>query len=492
MKKSVIAGITVAALVGIAAVAMPLVQGYAAAHIKAEIERSGTATVERVEVGILDRSIALEGFKSDRAGPVSIGQWRVSGLSWPLAELLQGRTPLSGFRWGDPLQADRLELQDVRVGNRGAGGGFEVVSLVLEGIDLARFDGGEAGTYRGPAPFARAMAALSVRRLEQHNAVFTVPGDGDTLGVAGLVVERYDGGRIATVVSSGIEATAKDGRAPLFKVADIEASDLDIRRALMAWSSGRGAAGGWFGQIGVARASGSGFGGEAFARYGISLGTVSIETVRENDKVSRSRTSIDGFVLAPPMRGMESLRLRMALQAMGLKELRLGLDCAGTKDRGRREITIDRCALSGTDLAEISVAGRIVNADDAFWHAIDDGDPVALHDSKVGLASARLVLADRSLLERGLKAFATLTLQPVSAVRTNLVRDIRKYQPAGVLITPDMTQVLDTVARFVEQGGTLTLDARPDPPLALDRFDYLSSPGADLVSALALSATLAR
>jgi hypothetical protein len=188
---------------------------------------------------------------------------------------------------------------------------------------------------------------------------------------------------------------------------------------------------------------------------------VSIETVRENDKVSRSRTSIDGFVLAPPMRGMESLRLRMALQAMGLKELRLGLDCAGTKDRGRREITID-------------------------------GDPVALHDSKVGLASARLVLADRSLLERGLKAFATLTLQPVSAVRTNLVRDIRKYQPAGVLITPDMTQVLDTVARFVEQGGTLTLDARPDPPLALDRFDYLSSPGADLVSALALSATLAR
>ena len=178
MKKSVIAGIAVAALVGIAAVAMPLVQGYAAAHIKAEIERSGTATVERVEVGILDRSIALEGLKSDRAGPVSIGLWRVSGLGWPLAELLQGRTPLSGFQWGDPLQADRLELQDVRIGNGGGGGGIDVGSLVLHGIELARYDSRDTQPDRGLALVAQAMAALSVRRLEQRNSVLTMPGSG--------------------------------------------------------------------------------------------------------------------------------------------------------------------------------------------------------------------------------------------------------------------------------------------------------------------------
>ena len=492
MKKGVVAGVAVAALVGIGAVAIPLVQGYAAAHVKAEIERNGTATVERVEVGILDRSIALEGLKSDRAGPVSIGLWRVSGLGWPLAELLQGRTPLSGFQWGDPLQADRLELQDVRIGNGGGGGGIEVGSLVLHGIELARYDSRDTQPDRGLALVAQAMAALSVRRLEQRNSVLTMPGSGDTLGVAAVVVERYERGRIATVVSGGVEATEKDGRAPLFKVTDIEASDLDFRRALAALSLDGWMTSGWLGKIRVARASGSGFGGETLARYGLSLGTVSIESVRGNDEVSRSRARVDGFVLAPPVRGMESLRLRMALQAMGLKELRLAFDCAGTEDRGRNEITIDHCALSGTDLAEISVAGRIVDADDALWHAIDDGDLAVLHDSKVGLASARLVIADKSLLERGLKAFATLTFQPAAAVRTNLALDIRKYQPAGVLITPNMTQVLDTVARFVEQGGTLTLDARPDPPLGLDRLDYLSRPGADLVDALALSATLAR
>ena len=50
-----------------------------------------------------------------------------------------------------------------------------------------------------------------------------------------------------------------------------------------------------------------------------------------------------------------------------------------------------------------------------------------------------------------------------------------------MLITQDMTQLLDTVARFVEQGGTLTFDAKPEPPLGIDRIDYLTSPGADLV-----------
>jgi hypothetical protein len=48
------------------------------------------------------------------------------------------------------------------------------------------------------------------------------------------------------------------------------------------------------------------------------------------------------------------------------------------------------------------------------------------------------------------------------------------------------------VARFVEQGGTLTIDAAPQPPLGLDKLDYLSRPGADLVNALGLTATLSR
>ena len=73
-----------------------------------------------------------------------------------------------------------------------------------------------------------------------------------------------------------------------------------------------------------------------------------------------------------------------------------------------------------------------------------------------------------------------------------LGREIRRFQPAGVLITQELSMLLDTVARFVEQGGTLTLEARPEPPLAVERIDYLMSPGADLVNALGLKATLAR
>ena len=90
----------------------------------------------------------------------------------------------------------------------------------------------------------------------------------------------------------------------------------------------------------------SGFGGEGLTRYGISLGSITLETTREGKDVSRSRMRIEGFVLAPPLRGLEALQLRLVLQAMGLKELRLGFDCAGTEDRAKAEIA-DRSLRAG-------------------------------------------------------------------------------------------------------------------------------------------------
>ena len=61
-----------------------------------------------------------------------------------------------------------------------------------------------------------------------------------------------------------------------------------------------------------------------------------------------------------------------------------------------------------------------------------------------------------------------------------------------MLITQDMSKVFDAVARFVEQGGTLTFDAVPQPALGLEKIDYLLKPGADLVNALGLTATVSR
>ena len=71
---------------------------------------------------------------------------------------------------------------------------------------------------------------------------------------------------------------------------------------------------------------------------------------------------IEGFVLAPPPRGLETLQLRIGLQAMGLKDLRLELDCSGTEDRARSEVSVDRCALSGPELGETDLSLRLVGS----------------------------------------------------------------------------------------------------------------------------------
>jgi hypothetical protein len=60
------------------------------------------------------------------------------------------------------------------------------------------------------------------------------------------------------------------------------------------------------------------------------------------------------------------------------------------------------------------------------------------------------------------------------------------------MISQDLTKFLDTLARFVEQGGTLTIDAKPEQPVDLGRLQALMRPGADVVGALGLSASLSR
>jgi hypothetical protein len=186
------------------------------------------------------------------------------------------------------------------------------------------------------------------------------------------------------------------------------------------------------------------------------------------------------------------LQLRIVLKAMGLKDLRLQLDCGGSEDRARGEVTIDRCALIGQELGEIALSTRLVKADDAFWRAVDEGNVMALMRTKAGLSDAKLVVVDRGLVERSLKAVATTSGQPLSAVRAAFAQEIRRFQPPNVLITEDMNKLLDKVARFIENGGTLTVEAKPDAPIGMDKIPYLSRPGPDLVNVLGLTATLSK
>jgi hypothetical protein len=493
VKKKVIAALVVVALVGAAVAAVPIVESHAAGRIKAEIERDGSTKVGGVEVGLFERRLALVDLKSTSGAELSVGRWEASGLAWPLGELLSGRTPLAGFRWGDPLQADRIELKDVRLVDSAVNSGWSMASFVMEGFDLARFDASyQGGGYRFQTLVARALGALTIRRLEERTVIFSLPGTNDTYGAASAVIDRYERGRVAAMTVSSLEATPKDGAAPLFKIADIKSTGVDLTRVIAALSSDKWEPGAPSGRVHAESVNATGFSGEVLARYGISLGSVSLETVHEGDRLNRSRTRIEGFVLAPPLRGLEGLQMRLALQSMGLKDVKLDLDCRSTEDRAKGELVLDRCALVGPGLGEIALSGRIVDADPSFWRAIDDGDFPALEESHAGLGELRLTLVDKSLLDRSLKALSTVTGKPAVETRANLASEIRRYQPADVLISEDMTKLLDTVARFIERGGTLTIDAKPQPPIDIEGFKPLMKPGADLVRLLGLSATLSR
>ena len=491
MKKGIAAGLVVLALIGACLAAIPLIQIHVADLLKAEIERDGTTKVGSVEVALFDRQIILLDVRTTRPnGEMSIGRLDASGLDWPIKEFLRGRTPFQGIRWGDPLQADRLEVKDFRVTDQITQ--VSLGSMVVEGFDLNRFEPREVGPHRERQRVARALAALKVRRLEQRNLAIVQAKSGDTFGLRSFVVDGYDRGRIARLTANDMEATAKGKTDAEVKIGDANVNGLDLGRVLAALGSDHWEPGQPMGRINVASSRISGFGGNAFARYGISLDSVSLETVHESNQVSRTRTRIEGFVLAPPLRSLEALQLRIALQAMGLKEVKLDLDCLGIEDRAKGMLAIDQCALVGPGLGEIDFSARLTHADAAFWQAIDEGDLVGLQMTSAALASARLVVADKSLLERSLKALSTVTGQSVATTRANLANEIRRYQPPGVLISESMTKLYDTVSRFIERGGTLTIEAKPEPPVDLDRFNYLMRPDADLVTGLGLTATLSR
>lgn len=490
MKKLLVAVLVAVLLIGAALAAVPFVEKRAAAQIKSEMERDGKTTVGAVEVGLLERRVLLTDLRSRQYGEIAIGRWQASGLAWPLDELIKGRTPLNGVRLGDPLQADRVELNDIR----GAGdrGNWSVASLVIEGFDLGRYDPPPAGspdalTHLG----ARVAGALTMTRLEQKDTVFT-DVKGDKVAIGTVTLAGVDKGIVGSSAAAGFEVTPRNAKARFLEIADAKLTRLDLRRAVTTMSQVAWRRGMPTGRLDLDAMSASGFGGEALTRYGISLGSINSETTREGQDVKRSRMRIQGFVLAPPLRGLETLQLRIGLQAMGLKDLRLDLDCAGTEDRGKSEVSIDRCALTGAELGEIGLAAKLVGTDAAFWEGVDDGDTFALLQTKAGLSEARLVIVDRGLVERSLRAVATTSGQPVATVRAGFAQEVRRFQPPGVLITEDMTKLLDTVARFIETGGTLTLEAKPVAPIGLDKLEYFRRPGPDLVDALGLSATLSR
>jgi len=500
MRKSLVAVLAVVVVVAVGAVvAVPLIERHAAQQIKAEVERDGATKVGSVEVGLFGRKIVLNGLQGARVGEISIGRWEASGLAWPLAELLKGNTPLAGVKLGDPLQAKHLEVRDLSMVQDQAR--WSVASLAIDDFSLDRYD-----SAVGPGQFshltARILSALSMGHAEQKGATLTNLTTGERVAIDSLVIDRFDRGRVGAIVMTGFDFAAKTSSdkasndktagESMFRLAEFKLGDFDFQRGLKAMSSVSWRPGMPLGRVDLGSASLSGFSGESLRRYGVTLGSITHESKYENKDVRHSRLRIDGFVLDPPAGNREALQIRIVLQAMGLKELKLAMDCSGTEDRAKGELGVDRCAVSGPDLGEIDLSFKLVQADPPFWQAIDEGNTLAMLGSKAGLGSARLVIVDRGLVERSVKGFATTTGQAPAAVRTAFAQEIRRYQPPGVLITEDLSKLLDTAARFIERGGTFTLEAKPPSPIGIDKAQYFSRPGPDLVDVLGLSATLSK
>ncbi len=492
MKKLIIAAAFVVAVVAAAVVALPVVETFVASGIKTQMEQDGTVSVGTVEVGLLDRRLALRDVRTKQAAGLSVARWEATGLNWPLGELLHGRTPLTGYRLGDPLYAKRIAIDSVRLEVPG-GHVLTVGSMVLDDFDLARFDGNvPPGPLQATMVGARFIEALSVGHTEERNVIDTVPVVNNTLGFRSFTGDGLDRGKLASFALLNFEGTAKDAVDPSVSLESLKGDGFDVRQILKTMSQPGWRPGMPAGRIGLEHVDATGFGGEVLKRYGISLGSISIATKHDSVSVTRSTTKLEGFVMAPPATGLETLQARMVMLAMGLKELRLALDCGGVEDRGKGELALDHCALSGPDLGQLDFTAKLVDADAAFWRAIDSGNFMGMYATKAALGDAKLVFDDKGLLDRGLRALGAASGQPAVAMRANLATQVRRYQPPNVLITDDMTKLLNTVADFIEKGGTLTVEAKPDPPFGLDKFGLLRQPGPDLISLLGVTASVSK
>jgi hypothetical protein len=404
--------------------------------------------------------------------------------------LIRGRAPTSGLKLGDPVQARHLEIRGFHLAEDQTD--WSIGALSVEDFDLGRYDPDVHGPNQFVNLAARIAGALTVGRLEQNETLLVEPAARDRMALRKITVSQYDKGTAASIAIAGFEIMPGAAREPIFGIADFSVTNLDLRRMLKSMGAATWRPGMPLGRIDLDLASLSGFGGAGMARYGVSLDRIVSEGRRESQEVRHSSLKVEGLVVAPPPRNIETLQMRMVMQAMGLKELRFNFDCNGTEDRGRSEVSIDRCTLDGADLGDISMSGKLVAADAAFWRAIDEGDTLGLLQTKAGLGGAKLMIADRGLVERTIKAIAMTSGQPATAVRTRLAQEIRRFQPPGILITEDMTKLLDTVARFVESGGILTVEAKPEMPIGIDKMEYFSRPGPDLVTLLGLTATLSK
>lgn len=490
MKRWAIAlGLLLTGVVGgvVAAVqAIPLVEQHLVRQIRARLEQRADIKVTEISIDLLKRRITLieaaVWAHLDEEPVMAAERVEVRGVGWPLAELLAGRTPFSGWKLGDPVNAERIEALNLMV-NEGQGVKWNAESAVIEGVELSRYRADQ------PALGAHFLSALKVRRIDAHNVTFeSDTGEGMRVFTTSVAVDNVNRGRIATVtfLDTGISDPAAEGDTPALSVEEVTLSDIDLTPVLDNRKAGKAT-----GRPLTKTISLSGFGGDLMKRYSVSFDRILVETVRESADVTRTKARAEGLAVRPP-EGIAGLAMRIAMMSIGLSEITASLECAGREDRNKAELEVGKCVLNSPGLAEASFTARIVDGDEAFWQALDGGNSLTLADSKAALGSVELMVRDDSLLGRLVKLYADTSGQEVAAARRQLAGEIRRFAPTDVLITEDLGKILDAVARFVERGGTLTVTAKPEPALTFERLLALQGNGPDLVDLLGLKAVQSR
>lgn len=482
MRRSLVAVIVISGLAGLGAVSVPFLEDQSALRIKETVDRSGSHTVGSVDVSLLARRVTFHDMRNRNAPDFAIGRMQVSGLAWPLGDLLSGRLPYADYRPGDPLRADRIQIDDARFST--AIEQTTIKSMTIDAVDLGGYDGAVHELSKDPdvmqnaALQARLLAGLSMGKVQMTQFTHSVKNLHDVRSDR-ISMDRVDHGRVGSFTASNMTFVTPGNEG--VDVAEFKVTDLDFRRLLKNTSS---PSLGLFGPVGHADVGSmylAGFGGKFLSRYGLALDGIGFTSTEEGPGESRNQFRVDGLVFTLPREANDMGPMAKLMQQAGLKELKIGLDCRFSSSRPKAILSFERCALAGPAIGEVDFTASLVEVDKAFWKAFDEYEPAFMNGSGISVDSARLRVMDRGIVDFSLKA--------MSISRSDAAREIRRFQPPSVLISQDMTALLDTVAGFVEKGGVLTIDANPDSPIALNASRRLFTRGADLMSMLGLSAS---
>lgn len=472
---------------------LPIAEERIADAIKVRAGLRSGLKLATVQVSLLQRRIVVTELTMT-PGPDStlrVGRVDVRGLGWPIADLLAGRTPFTGWKWGDPFQADRVEIDDFEFVHT-IDGEWRMAKLIVEGIYLPEHEQPAELPGDSMARKAIAFSHLTVQRIEQREFSYQPPDEfgmalkAKTLGFGSLYsgvfsdfvmsdAELRDyATRPSAWLSVGVTAIyGLDFGLPLAELRDPE------------WISGMPLGRVWFDQVTI-----DGLDGDLLAELALTVGRVSFKTQREGNRAI-GRASVESIAYRPQGLNFDTAQTYALLQALGLREVTASLECVGGEDRDKNEFALDRCLLLAPGLAEAEFSFKFINADEAFWTLMDSGDSFQILTSTVALGSAKFVVRDRSLLDRLAKLSATTRGVSPAEARAEMARSVRRYQPTDMLITEDVTKLADVIGRFVEQGGTLTIEARPDPPVTFEdtRVFWGLGPGPDIVQMFGITAT---